>query len=319
MLKDLLKKQQGYINYFFQNIDLAQAQQLLDLILDCQGVTVITGIGKSGIVAEKIAMTLTSTGTHSLYLSPTNALHGDIGIIKPNDLFIVLSKSGESEELLHLIPFLRMRGVHVVGIVCNRSSRLAKLCDTVVVLPLEKELCPFDLAPTTSTAIQMIFGDLLTVALMQEKGFSEEEYAHNHPAGRIGKRLKTKVSDLMIREDGIPTCKHEDRIVDILVQLSNKCCGCMLIVDENNTLNGIFTDGDLRRTLQAHGPKALDIPIGQVMSKTPRWINPEEFAWKAVQLMECDPKRPITILPVLDENKQVIGILKMHDIVQSGI
>ncbi|MFA6916265.1 MAG: KpsF/GutQ family sugar-phosphate isomerase [Parachlamydiales bacterium] len=319
MLKDLIKKQQKYIDHFFQHVDLVQAQHLVDLILECQGTVIFSGVGKSGIIAEKIAMTLTSTETKSLFLPPTNALHGDIGIVKANDLFVVLSKSGESEELLHLVPFLRMRGVRIVGVLCNAASRLAKICDTVVILPLEKELCPFDLVPTTSTAIQMIFGDLLAVALMQEKDFSMDQYAHNHPAGRIGKRLKVKVSDLMLKDKEIPVCKHEDKIVDILVELSNKRCGCILIIDENRTLQGIFTDGDLRRTLQSYGPQALDTNVGAVMSTKPRWINPDELAWKAVQLMESDPQKPITVLAVLDSSHQVLGVIKMHDIVQSGI
>lgn len=319
MLKDLIKKQQSYIDYFFQNVDLAQAQALIDQILECQGTVILSGVGKSGIVAEKIAVTLTSTETKALFLPPTNALHGDIGIVKPEDLFIVISKSGESEELLHLVPFLRMRGVKIIGLLCNSTSRLAKICDTVVILPLEKELCPFDLVPTTSTAIQMIFGDLLTVALMEEKGFSMDQFAYNHPAGRIGKRLKVKVADLMLKDKEIPTCKQDDRIVDILVELSNKRCGCILIINEQKQLQGIFTDGDLRRTLQSFGSQALDTTVGKVMSTTPRWINQEELAWKAVQLMENDPQKPITVLPVLDHTKQVLGIIKMHDIVQSGI
>lgn len=319
MLKELIKKQQSYIDYFFQKVDLTQTQHLVDLIAQCTGTILLSGVGKSGIIAEKIAVTLTSTHTRSLFLSPTNALHGDIGIVQPNDLFILLSKSGESEELLHLVPFLRMRGVHIVAIVCNPSSRLAKECDTMVVLPLEKELCLFDLVPTTSTAIQMIFGDLLVVALMEQKQFSMDQYALNHPAGRIGKRLKTKVSDLMLRDNQIPVCKAEDRIIDILVELSNKRCGCILIVDEQNQLSGIFTDGDLRRALQSHGSDALDILVGKVMTTTPRWINADELAWKAVQHMESDPQKPITVLPVLDESKRVLGVIKMHDIVQSGI
>lgn len=319
MLQDLLHKQQAYLNYFFQHVDLAAAQQLIDLMLACQGTLIFTGIGKSGFIAEKIAATLTSTGTKALYLSPANALHGDIGIVMPADLFVIVSKSGESDELLQLIPYLRNRKVHIASLVCNGNSRLAKASDTIVVLPIQKELCPFDLLPTTSTAAQMIFGDLLAVALMQEKKFSLDEYANNHPAGRIGKRITLKVSDLMLKEQSIPMCGATDRIVDTLVELSDKKCGCVLVVDETKKLLGIFTDGDLRRALQNRGAEALDAPVSAMMSTSPKSISPQELAWKAVEEMEKDQKKPVAVLPVLDAQQKVIGIIKMHDIVQSGL
>ncbi len=319
MLKELLQKQQQYLDFFFQRIELVKAEELLKRMLACTGTIILSGVGKSGLVAEKIAVTLTSTGTKALYLSPTNALHGDIGIVHPNDLFIMLSKSGESEELLQLVPYLRNRKVHIASIVCNPHSRLSKASDSNVVLPLEKELCPFDLVPTTSTAIQSIFGDLLAVALMQEKRFGLEEYANNHPAGRIGKRITLKVSDLMLKDRDVPLCSRNDRIMDILVELSDKKCGCILVVDEMKKLLGIFTDGDLRRSLQSHGPAALDATVDSVMSCSPKWITPHELAWKAVEVMEADQKRPVAVLPVVNEEKKVLGLIKMHDIVQSGL
>lgn len=319
MLQDLLNKQQKYLNYFFEQVDLLAAQHLIDLMLSCKGTLIFTGVGKSGFIAEKIAATLTSTGTKAIFLSPTNALHGDIGIVTSNDLFIIVSKSGESEELLQLIPYLRNRAIPIVSLLCNANSRLARASDTVVILPIQKELCPFDLLPTTSTAAQMIFGDLLAVALMQAKNFSLDEYANNHPAGRIGKRITLKVSDLMLKENAVPMCSVNDRVVDTLVELSDKKCGCVLIVDETKRLLGIFTDGDLRRALQTQGAKALDSLVSELMSISPKSISSTELAWKAVEEMEKDQKKPVSVLPVLDTQKKVIGIIKMHDIVQSGI
>jgi arabinose-5-phosphate isomerase len=247
-----------------------------------------------------------------------NALHGDIGIVNKDDVFIMISKSGESDELLQLIPFLRNRGVKIISIVNRENSRLAKATDLSMTLPLSKELCPFDLLPTTSAATQMIFGDVLAVALMTHRGFSLEEYALNHPAGRIGRRLTLRVKDLMLTGKDIPLCQPQGKLVDSLVELSNKKCGCVLITDEEMNLQGIFTDGDLRRALQKHGSIALESTMGELMSKHPRHIAPEEMASQAILIMEANQKSPVTVLPVVKEGK-VVGVIKLHDILQSGL
>lgn len=319
VLKELLQKEKNYLDYFFDKIDIDAAEKFLQILHACRGVVIFSGIGKSGLVAEKIAMTMTSTGSRALFLSPTNALHGDIGIVSENDIFVFLSKSGESEELLQLFPTLRNKGVKIVGIVSNRHSRLAKACDLFIDLPLQQELCPFDMAPTTSTVIQLIFGDLLAIALMQMKNITLDEYVQNHPAGRIGKRILLKVSDIMVKGIDLPLCKSHDKMVDILVELSNKRCGCVLVVDDSQMLQGIFTDGDLRRSLQKHGASSLNLPMEDVMTKTVRWIDPHTLAWEAMRLMEGDQKNAITVLPVLEKSKKLLGLIKLHDIVQSGL
>jgi len=210
--------------------------------------------------------------------------------------------------------------VKLVAIISNSDSRLAKACDVVMELPLEKELCPFDMVPTTSTEIQMIFGDALAVALMQKKAFGLDDFAENHPAGRIGKRITLRVKDLMLKDQAIPLCHPEDKLVDILVpELSNKQCGCVLVVDDEGVLEGIFTDGDLRRALEKEGGKVLDLPMGKIMAESPRFIRPSELALAAMEEMEGDQKHPITVLPVVDDQNKVVGIIKMHDIVQSGL
>lgn len=319
MLKELFNKEREALNHFFDHLDIATTEQLFTYLKDCKGLIILTGIGKSGLVAEKIALTMTSTGSRAFFLSPSTALHGDIGIVSREDIFLMISKSGESDELLHMIPFLRNKGVKIVAIVNNEDSRLAKACDLKVVLPLEEELCPFNLAPTTSTVIQMIFGDVMAIALMMYKQFSLADFAMNHPAGKIGRRLTLRVKDLMLTGPSVPLCSPRHKLVDTLVELSNKRCGCVLIIDEQQSLKGIFTDGDLRRKLQEHGPAALDTTMEDLMTTTPRYILSEEMASHALHIMEADQKHPITVLPVLDEGRKVVGVIKMHDIVQSGL
>lgn len=319
MLKELFEEERKILNHFFDHLNLDMVEKLLNLLKECKGLMIFTGIGKSALVAEKIALTMTSTGSRAFYLAAANALHGDIGIVTDKDVFVMISKSGESDELLQMIPALRNKGVKIVAITQNERSRLAKACDFAAVLPMEKELCPYDLAPTISTVTQMILGDVLAIELMLQKNFTLAEYAMNHPAGKIGRRLILRVKDLMLSGKDIPLGKSHDKLVDSLVELSNKRCGCILIVDEEQNLKGIFTDGDLRRALQGKGSEALNMTLQDLMTRTPRWIAFDELAAEALHLMEGDQKNPITVLPVLDSSKKVVGVIKMHDIVQSGL
>ncbi len=319
MLKELFELNRATINYFFDHVDLEAAERIFTVMKECEGTLCFTGIGKSSVVAKKIAVTMISTGTRALYLSATNALHGDLGLVTDKDVFVIFSKSGESEELLNLAPYIRNKGAKLIAIVSQTHSRLAKACNLSIVLPVEQELCPFNLAPTTSTTIQMIFGDVMTVALMREKRFTLDDYALNHPAGRIGKRITLKVGDLMLTGNRIPTCKGSDIALNILSELSSKGCGCIMVVDETGILEGIFTDGDLRRALQQHGIAALEKPVHDLMTTTPRCISDNLLAWEAMKEMEKDQKRPITSMPVTDDQKRLLGLIKMHDILQSGL
>lgn len=319
MLRELFEHSHRYLDYFFEHVDVKALEEVFDLLKNCSGMIVLTGIGKSGLVAKKIAASMTSTNTRALYLSPINALHGDLGIVHAGDVFVFLSKSGESEELLTLIPSLRNKGVALVAVVSSPESRLAKACDKVVYLPLERELCPFNMAPTISTTIQMIFGDIVTIGLMNFNNFSLKDYALNHPAGSIGKRITVKVRDLMITGDKVPYCHPQDKLVEILVELSNKRCGCVLVVDEAHKLLGIFTDGDLRRALQNLGPKALDELIETVMTKNPRTTSSGVLASDTVKIMENGLSNEVSVLPVIDEERTVEGLIKLHDIIQTGI
>lgn len=318
MLKRLFEDEKRYLDFFFDNLNMEMAEIMLQAFLSCTGVIFFTGIGKSGIVAQKIAVTLVSTGTKALYLPPTDALHGDLGIVSPEDLFVFLSKSGESEELLQLIPYVRNKGARLIGVVSNPSSRLARATDLMICLPLERELCPFDLVPTTSTEIQLIFGDVLSIALMRAKNFGICEFAKNHPGGRLGKRMTILAQDLMLKDSALPVCTPSDKLIDVLVELSNKGCGCLLIVNEKKELLGIFTDGDLRRALQNRGVESLQETMGGLMNPKPKWTSPQVLAWEAMKIMEADPKHPFMVLPILDKGV-LIGLVKMHDIIQHGI
>lgn len=318
MLTELLNEQRRNIEHYFENIDVRAFDTVVQECLNTKGLIVFTGVGKSGIIAEKIAMTMISTGTKALYLPPTNFLHGDIGILSESDLFVLMSRSGETEELLNLIPFAKKRGTRLLAIVSNPSSRLAKQCDLSVHLPFAKELCPFDLAPTSSTTVQLLFGDLLAIALMRSKGFDLSAYALNHPSGAIGKKILITVDDLMYKGEHIPLANPSDRLIDVLVELTNKRCGALLIADEEKNFLGIFTDGDLRRALQMQGSDVLQKPIKDLMTPTALTIEKEMLAWDALKIMQRDPKKFVMVLPVLNQGK-VAGILRLHDVVQAGI
>ena len=319
MLPELLKKARNHLDAFFDEIDVSALEKVFDLFLSCKGVLFFTGVGKSGLVAQKIAATMTSTGTKALAISPTDALHGDIGIVSKDDVFIILSKSGETEELLQILPFVRNKGAKLLAVVSKEGSRLARGCDFSISLPFQQELCPFDLAPTTSTTTQVIFGDILAIALMRAKNFSLLEYASNHPNGQIGRRSTLLVQDLMLQGEELPVAFPEKKLSEVLNEFSNKRCGCLLVVDQQKKLHGIFTDGDLRRSLEKHGGDVLSRPLSEMMTLSPRAVDPKALAWDALKLMEADQRRPITVLPVLDEDQRVVGLIKMHDLIQSGV
>lgn len=318
MLKELVEAQKKYTNHYFETLDLPAIEDLISLVSNCSGMLFLTGVGKSGFVAKKIAFTMVSTGTRAFYISPVDALHGDIGLVASNDLFLLFSKSGESEELLQLVPAIHQKGARAIAIVCSPNSRLAAVCNHSLILPCERELCPFDMAPTVSTANQLLFGDLLSVALMKRKEFSIEQYALNHPSGRLGKRASMRVRDVMLTGEKLPLCNEQTRIQDLLVELSSKRCGCVLVTDHASRLSGIFTDGDLRRCLQTHGAALLGMPIGDVMNRSPISAPPEMYAWEALKRMESIPHKRITVLPITQEGR-LVGLLHLHDLVRIGL
>ena len=217
-----------------------------------------------------------------------------------------------------MIPYIRKKGAKIIAIVSNQESRLVKEADFFITLPVEKELCPFNLAPTTSAAVQLIFGDILAVALMKAKNFTLSEFAVNHPAGSIGKKISLCVDDLMLRGENIPLCTQESCLIDVIAELSSKKCGALLVVDEKNELKGIFTDGDLRRAILQFGKDLLSQKIADLMTKAPQATTKKTLAWQAMKQMEENPKKLITVLPVV-EGKKVVGIVRLHDILQAGL
>ncbi|CAH9061090.1 unnamed protein product [Cuscuta epithymum] len=317
-LMNLFKAQQKYLNHFFQNLDLSQTLTFAHTLLNAKGTIFFTGVGKSGFVAQKISQTLVSLGIKSGVLSPLDALHGDIGILATQDLLVMLSKSGSTEELVRLVPFVKAKGVFLISVTSVKPNSLMSVSDLSVHLPLERELCPFDLAPVTSTAIQMVFGDTVAIALMAARNLSRDDYAANHPAGRIGKSLIFKVRDVMKRNKELPVCNEGDLIMDQLVELTSKGCGCLLVIDCDYHLLGTFTDGDLRRTLKASGEAIFKLTVGDMCNRQPRTIGPDAMAVEAMQKMESPPS-PVQFLPVINDENVLIGIVTLHGLVASGL
>ncbi|XP_074311389.1 putative arabinose 5-phosphate isomerase [Silene latifolia] len=317
-LLNLFKSQQNYLNYFFKHLDVSQTLKFTQTLISSKGTIFFTGVGKSGFVAQKISQTLVSLGIKSGFLSPIDALHGDIGILSNTDVLVLFSKSGNSEELIKLAPCAKAKGAFLIGVTSNEVNNLLGFVDLHVHLPLERELCPFDLAPVTSTAIQMVFGDTVAIALMSARNLSREEYAANHPAGKIGKSLIFKVRDVMKKQAELPVCKEGDFIMDQLVELTSKGCGCLLVIDENYHLIGTFTDGDLRRTLKASGEGIFKLTVGEMCNRHPRTIGPDAMAVSAMQKMESPPS-PVQFLPVIDDQDTLIGIVTLHGLVSAGL
>lgn len=311
MLKQIFTSQRQFIEYFFDHVDIDEAESVLGKFLSCKGMIVFTGVGKSGIIADKLAKTMISTGSRSLYLPPASALHGDIGMLGSEDLVVMLSKSGGTNELLEFAEIVRRRKIETMAWVSGKDTPLSKIVDSVVHLPLTSEICPFGLAPTTSTAVQLIYGDVMAVALMRAKNFSIDDYAMNHPGGAIGKLIAQRVSEIMVTGDELPLCRREDLLKDVLVELTKKRLGCLLIVDEGMRLEGVFTDGDLRRAIGELQEKALTLPMSQLLTKPFLYTTPSTLTSKALDQMEGVKK--VMMLPVLEEER-LVGLVHLHHI-----
>ena len=287
----------------------------IELILACQGRVIVSGMGKSGHVARKIAATFSSTGTPAYFVHPGEASHGDLGMVTRDDVFLALSYSGESEELLTIVPILKRQGAKLISLTGNPQSTLAREADVHLDGAVAQEACPMGLAPTASTTAALALGDALAVALLDTKGFGEADFARSHPGGRLGRRLLTHVRDIMHSHASIPAVREEATLAEAILEMSRKGLGMTGITDESHRLLGIYTDGDLRRTLQ----KKLDFnstPIRSVMSRTPRSIAPDALAVEAVQLME---QYSITQLLVVDEHNKLVGALNMHDLLKAKV
>lgn len=315
-IEQLLAQQAFLLNQFFAHVDAKSLQLLVEAIAQRSGSVYFLGVGKSGAIAKKLASTFVSTGTKAHYLSATDALHGDIGNVSHGDVVLFLSKSGESDELLSLPAHLRQKGAHLAALTIDGESRLAKAVDLVIKFPFVQELGPQEIIPTTSCIIQLIIGDIVALSVMQARGVTLEQFALNHPAGQLGKRLVLRVRDLMLTGDQMPTIEADETLSEGLLILTRKRCGCLIISNLENELLGILTDGDLRRHLQILGSTALELPLRELMNVSPRTISPEVGAYEA--LLEMESGDPVTEMPVVKKGR-LIGLLKMHDLVRSGI
>lgn len=318
-LRRLFLSQQHHLNHFFDTLDLSAACAFAETLLSAPGAVFFTGVGKSGLVAQKLSQTLASLGfLRSAFLPPVDALHGDIGALFPGDILVLISKSGSSDELLTLIPCARAKGAYLISLTSVEGNPLAAACDMGVHLPLERELCPFNLAPVTSAAIQMLFVDTVAAALMGAHKLTRDQYAANHPAGKIGKSLIFKVRDVMKKQEDLPICREGDMIMDQLTELTSKGCGCLLVVDDTYHLIGTFTDGDLRRTLKAYGEGIFKLTVGEMCNRSPRTISPGAMAVEAMKKMESPPSA-VQFLPVVENQNVVIGIITLHGLVSAGL
>ncbi len=287
-----------------------------NLIFKTRGRVIVSGIGKSGIVGKKIAATLTSLGTPSLFLHPTESLHGDLGIVSREDVFLAISKSGESDEFRMLIPLVKRFGVPVIAITAGKESELARLSDITLFVPVKREACPYDLAPTSSSTAMLALGDALAICVMEKKGVKLEEFAAYHPGGSIGKKIWLKVGDMMLTDESqVPKVFEDASMKEVILEMTRKR-GITSVVDANGRLMGVFTDGDLRRLIEKKGQDIFSLKACDVMNKKPKTIGPEHLAVEAARKME---KYGITALLVVDREKKVIGIIHLHDLMKAKV
>ena len=304
-----------------QRLDAAHAQRAVDMLVACTGKVLVTGVGKSGLVAQKIAASLTSVGLMSVYLNPLDALHGDIGVVRDGDVIILISNSGETTELLAVIPYVKKRDVQLLGILGKTKSAIGQRCDLTLDASVEREASPIDQVPTSSTAVAMAIGDALTVAWMTAKGVSVNDFAMNHPAGSIGRRLTLMVRDLMIPRDKLIMINADARLPEVVDALTTQAIGAVLVTHavDPAALGGIITDGDLRRALKrTPADRWGELVARDLMTTSPIAVVSGMPAIEALTLMERNAKKAITVLPVIDEAK-VVGMLRMHDLVQAGL
>jgi len=300
-------------------LERSEVERAVELLASCKGKVVVIGVGKSGNVAHKIAATMTSTGTAAMYLHPSDALHGGMGIVNSEDTVVALSNSGETYELLEMLPYLKHRQVAIIAVVGNLRSTLARRADVVLDATVDQEACPFNLAPTTSTTVMLAIGDALAMTLMEVKGFQVEDFALNHPAGRLGKRLTLRVCDLMHGEAGNPIITTDKSLLEVVQAISRGGLGAVNVVDHEGRLVGIITDGDVRRTLDRGRLADLENLRSEAMMTThPIVITPDALAYAALQLMEDRPSQ-ISVLPVVEADGRAVGLVRLHDIIRSGL
>ena len=287
----------------------------IDIIYSSKCKVVVTGMGKSGLVGRKIASTLCSTGTPAVFLHPAESTHGDSGIISRDDVVIAISNSGETQELLNLLPLIMRFGVPLIGITGGLNSTLAQKSDVVLDISVEREACPLNKAPTASTTVTLALGDAIAVCLLKKRGFTYEDFLLYHPSGALGKGILYKVEELMVKDERLPIVSEEVSFGDAIKIVSEKRLGTALLVDKNSKLTGVLTDGDIRRAVIKY-PNSASLKVSEVMTKNPKTIGVNELCAKALAIME---KHSITSLAVVDETNVPIGLLHIHDLLKAGV
>ena len=315
LAKDVLKIEADSILKLIDRIG-DNFDKAIELLYSCKGRVIITGMGKSGLIGKKIAATLSSTGTPSYFLHPAESTHGDSGIITRDDVIIAISNSGETQELLNLLPLIKRFGVPMIGMTGNMNSTLAKASDVVLDIAVEREACPLNKAPTASTTATLAMGDALAVCLLEKRGFSEEDFLIFHPSGALGKGFLYHVKDLMLSDpEKLPIVHENDTFTSVIETISKFKLGMAMIVNGSGKLAGVLTDGDIRRTLIKY-PDTLSLLIKDVMTVNPKRISGDEYAASALHLME---KYSITALAVVDSSDMPIGVIHIHDILKAGV
>ena len=295
---------------------------LLDRCAETRAKLVITGVGKSGIVARKIAATFSSIGLMAIFLNPVDALHGDLGLVAPDDVTLLLSNSGETQEVLEILPHLRRRGTARIALVGRINSSLARGCDVVLDASVDREVCPLNLAPTASTAVAMAIGDALAAVWMERRGISPQDFALNHPAGSLGKQLTLTAADLMVGTATLRPLETGTALAEVIAHLTADGVGACWVACQGQTsqLGGLITDGDLRRALQSHPPAEWSLlTAGDLMTADPITVSGDTLAIHALEAMETNRRKSISVLPVVGEGRLMLGLLRLHDLVQAGL
>jgi len=295
----------------------SSVKDAVETIYDCRGKIILTGIGKSGLVAKKIASTMSSVGTPAIFMHPAEGMHGDLGIVNNIDVVMAIGKSGESTELNSILLSIKNAGAKIIGIMGNSNSTLAKYSDIVIDIGDIEEACPFNMAPTTSSTVTMVLGDAIAVALMKMREFTLADYARLHPGGQLGKRLILKVADIMLKGEENPLVSVSDGVKNCILKISEKRAGAVSIIDDNGKIVGVVTDYDIRKHLEKE-ENIFSLEITAIMNNSPVYVYEDENAFSALKTMQ-EREKPITVLPVLNREKIVVGMLRLQDLVREGL
>jgi len=315
--KDVLQQEARGIENLIPKLD-QNFVNAINLIMESKGRVVVTGMGKSGHIARKISATMASTGTPAIFLHPGEAIHGDLGMVTGDDVILAISKSGETREVLNMLPSLKRIGAKVIAIVGEHNSTLAKNSDVILDASVEKEACPLGLAPTTSTTVALALGDALAVVLLSCHHFTKDQFAIFHPGGSLGRKLLLTVENVMHKGEDNPVISEDSTVQDALFMMTEKGLGAVSVVDEDGVLIGLVTDGDVRRGLET-GSNFLQWPVDAMMTKSPRTITNDKLAAEAMHIMEKNQPRPITVLPVVDKDHKAVGMIHLTDLLRQGV